>query len=84
MLDAAELAFGRYNGGQNAPIGSYWNPRTMAVFQQTADGVLPQSGTWIPITTSGSSSMNQVAAALNTVLNTSYTGRACIPIPAPI
>ena len=38
MLDLLELQFGRYNGGQVAPIGSYLNPRTMAIFQQTADG----------------------------------------------
>ena len=44
MLDILEFNYGRYNGGQTAPIGSYLNPRTMAIFQQVSDGTLPQDG----------------------------------------
>ena len=44
----------RYNGGQLAPIGSFWNPRTNCIVQQASDGVLPACGTFIQITTSGS------------------------------
>ena len=32
---------GKYIGGQNAPIGTFVNPRTMAYFQQASDGTLP-------------------------------------------
>lgn len=46
MLDLLELNFGRFNGGQTAPVGSYLNPRTLAIVQQVADGVLPQDGTF--------------------------------------
>ncbi len=71
MLDQAELVFGRYNGGQNAPIGSYWLPRTNAIFQQTSDGSLPNAGTWCPVTTSGTSTLAQCATALNSGLGRS-------------
>ena len=55
----------RLVGGQNAPVGSFFNPRTNAIFQQTSDGVLPASGIWIPITTSGTSTLAQCATAIN-------------------
>lgn len=55
----------RYNGGANAPIGSYFNPRTNAIFQQVADGVLPLDGIWIPVTTNGASTLAQCATAIN-------------------
>lgn len=58
----------RYNGGANAPIGSFFNPRTNCVFQQTADGVLPQCGIFIQITTSGSSTLSQCATAINALV----------------
>jgi hypothetical protein len=73
MLDMLELTYGRYNGGQAAPIGSYLNPRTFAIFQQTADGVLPQDGTFVRVDPSGTQTFANIAAALNTLLNTSYT-----------
>lgn len=73
MLDLVELTYGRYNGGATAPIGSYWNLRTNAIFQQTSDGALPQDGTWCRVDPSGSQSLANIATTLNTLLNTSYT-----------
>ncbi len=73
MLDLLELTYGRYNGGATAPIGSYLNPRTLAIFQQTSDGTLPQDGTWVRVDPSGSQTYGNIATALNTLLNTSYT-----------
>ena len=69
MLDLLELTYGRYNGGQTAPIGSYLNARTNAIFQLAADGVLPQAGTWVRVDASGT----QTFANIATTLNTSYT-----------
>ena|SRR5258708_5266472 len=58
----------RYNGGQLAPIGSFWNPRTNCIAQQASDGVLPACGTFIQITTSGSSTLAQCATAINALV----------------
>src|SRR5262249_2851380 len=57
-----------YNGGVNAPIGSYWNPRTNAIAQNTSDGTLPASGIWIPVTTAGNSSLSACATAINNLV----------------
>lgn len=73
MLDQLELAFGRYNGGQAAPIGSYLNPRTLAVFQQSSDGALPLDGTWVRVDPSGSQTFANIATTLNGVLGTNYS-----------
>ena len=73
MLDLLELTYGRYNGGQTAPIGSYLNPRTLAIYQLVADGTLPQAGTWCRVDASGSQTFANIATTLNTLLNTSYT-----------
>ena len=73
MLDILEFNYGRYNGGQTAPIGSYLNPRTMAIFQQVSDGTLPQDGTWCRVDASGTQTFANIATTLNTLLNTSYT-----------
>ncbi|MBV9688134.1 MAG: hypothetical protein JO202_00315 [Ktedonobacteraceae bacterium] len=73
MLDLAELTWGRYNGGQTAPVGSYWNLRTNAIFQQTSDGALPQDGTFVRVDASGSQTFANIATTINGVLNTSYT-----------
>ncbi len=73
MMNLLELTFGRYNGGQTAPIGSYLNPRTMCVFQQTSDGVLPQCGTFVRVDASGSQTFANIATSVNAVLNTAYT-----------
>ena len=73
MMNASELLFsGRYNGGQQGPIGTYWLPRTNAYQQLAADGQLPQAGTWILISTSATLTASQIATAINTVLGTSY------------
>jgi hypothetical protein len=73
MLDLLELTYGRYNGGQTGPIGSYLNPRTMAIYQLTSDGVLPQDGTWVRVDPSGTQTFANIATTLNTLLNTTYT-----------
>ena len=72
MLDLAELQYGRYNGGQTAPIGSYWNLRTMAIVQLTTDGTLPQDGTFCRVDPSGTQTFANIATALNALLGTSY------------
>ena len=73
MLDLLELTYGRYNGGATAPVGSYLCARTMAIFQQAADGALPQDGTWVRVDASGTQTFATIATTLNTLLNTSYT-----------
>ena len=73
MLDLLELTYGRYNGGATAPIGSYLNPRTLAITQLTSDGTLPQDGTWVRVDASGTQTFANIATTLNTLLNTSYT-----------
>ncbi len=73
MLDLLEMTYGRYNGGQTAPIGSYLNPRTLAIAQFTSDGTLPQDGTWVRVDASGTQTFANIATTLNTLLNTSYT-----------
>lgn len=67
--EAIQNAGTRLVGGQNAPVGSFWSPRTNAIFQQASDGVLPASGIWIPITTSGTSTLAQCATAINTLVS---------------
>lgn len=73
MLDLLELTYGRWNGGQTAPIGSYLNPRTNAIAQLTSDGSLPQDGTWVRVDASGTQTFANIATTLNNLLNTSYT-----------
>ncbi|GCE21612.1 hypothetical protein [Dictyobacter kobayashii] len=73
MLDQLEFAFGRYNGGQTAPIGSYLNPRTLAIQQLSADGALPQDGTWVRVDPSASQTLAVIASNVNAVLGTSYS-----------
>jgi hypothetical protein len=73
MLDLLELTYGRYNGGQTAPIGSYLNPRTLAIVQLTSDGTLPQDGTFVRVDPSGTQTFANIATALNALLGTNYT-----------
>ena len=67
-----ELEFnglGRYVGGQNAPIGTFLNPRTLAYFQQASDGALPADGNvWILVSTNGSLSTSALATAVNLLI----------------
>jgi hypothetical protein len=73
MMNASELLFsGRYNGNQQGPIGTYWLPRTNAYQQLASDGVLPQAGIWILISTNATLTTAQIATAINGVLGTSY------------
>ncbi len=73
MLDLLELNYGRYNGGQTAPIGSYLNPRTLAIVQQTSDGTLPNDGTFCRVDPSATQTFANIATTLNTLLGTTYT-----------
>src|SRR5260370_36993244 len=73
MLDLAELTWGRYNGGSVAPIGSYWNLRTMAIQQLTSDGNLAQDGTWSRADAAGTQTFANIAKPINGVLVPSYT-----------
>ena len=67
--EALQASGGPYwNGGQVAPIGSYWNPRTNAIAQNAADGALPLDGRWIQVTNSGTSTLAQCATAINTLV----------------
>ena len=67
--EAIQASGARYQGGQNAPIGSFWNPRTGAIAQNVADGVLPLDGIWIPVTTNGASTLAQCATAINLLVS---------------
>jgi hypothetical protein len=73
MLDLLELTYGRYNGGQTVPAGSYLNPRTLCIFQSASDAALPQDGTFCRVDPSGTQTFANIATALNTLLGTSYT-----------
>jgi hypothetical protein len=73
MLDQLELAFGRFNGNQTAPVGSYLNPRTLAIFQQASDGTLPTDGTWVRVDPSGTQTLAVIATTVNSVLNSTYS-----------
>ena len=73
MLDLLELTYGRFNGGQTAPTGSYLNPRTLAIVQLTVDGALPQDGTFCRVDPSGTQTFANIATTLNTLLGTTYT-----------
>lgn len=73
MLDILELTYGRYNGGQIAPIGSYLNPRTLAIVQLASDGTLPQDGTFVRVDPSATQTFANIATTLNTLLGTTYT-----------
>lgn len=73
MMDALELAFGRWNGNASCPAGSYFNPRTLCIFQTTSDATLPQDGTFVRVDPSGTQTFANIATTLNTLLGTSYT-----------
>ncbi len=73
MLDMLEMAYGRYNGGQTVPAGSYLNPRTLCILQSTSDVALPQDGTFCRVDPSGTQTFANIATSLNTLLGTSYT-----------
>ena len=59
----------RYVGGQQAPTGSYFNPRTNCVFQQASDGALPACGIFVQVTPSGTSTLAQCATAINALVS---------------
>lgn len=74
MMDLAEFTWGRYNGGQVVPTGSYVELRTLAYVQSTSDQTLPQDGIFFRVGTAGNESAATLATTLNGVLGTSYTG----------
>ncbi len=81
MLDMLEFTYGRFNGGQTVPAGSYLNPRTLCIFQTASDGALPQDGTFCRVDASGTQTFANIATNLNALLGTSYTAasfHACI------
>jgi len=67
--EAIQNSGSRFTSGQNAPIGSYWNPRTNAIVQNTADAALPPCGIFIQVTTSGTSTLAQCATAINALVS---------------
>ncbi len=73
MLDILELTYGRYNGGQVAPIGSYLNPRTLCIIQLASDGTLPSDGTFVRVDPSATQTFANIATNLNTLLGSNYT-----------
>lgn len=73
MMNLAELIWGRFNSGNAAPAGSYVNFRTMAVFQQAADGNVPAAGTWCRVDSNSGATFTSLATTINTALGTSFT-----------
>lgn len=73
MMDLAELTWGRYNSGQQAPIGTFVNFRTMDYYQQGSDGTLPADGTYCLVSTDNTKTAAQIATIVNAVLSTSFT-----------
>lgn len=73
MLDVLELTYGRYNGGQIVPAGSYFNPRTLCIFQTASDTTLPQDGTFCRVDASPTQTFANIATTLNLLLGSSYT-----------
>jgi len=74
MLDLAELVFfGRYNGQQIGPIGTYVNFRVLAYYQSAVDSNLPQAGTWILLNQNAALTAAQIAAQVNGGLGTAFT-----------
>ncbi len=69
LMEEARLnGKGWYPGNAQAPIGSFWNPATNAIFQQSSDGALPACNTWIMVTTAGNSSLSACATAINGII----------------
>jgi hypothetical protein len=73
MMNQAELLWGRFNSSNPAPIGSYVNFRTMAVFQQATDGNVPAAGTWCRVDPNNAATLASLATTINTALGTSFT-----------
>ncbi|GHO47988.1 hypothetical protein [Ktedonospora formicarum] len=73
MLNAMELAFGRFGSTQSSPIGTYVNMRTLAYYQQASDGVLPSAGIWHLVSTNASLPIATLASTINTALGSAYT-----------
>lgn len=67
LMDELELnGLGKYVGGENAPIGTFVNPRTLAYFQQASDGALPADGNvWVMVSTNGTLAASGIATAVN-------------------
>jgi hypothetical protein len=73
MIDLAEFLWSRYNSGQQAPIGTFVNFRTLEYYQQASDGALPQDGTFCLISSNATLTAAQIATTINSGLGTAYT-----------
>ncbi|GCE17560.1 hypothetical protein [Dictyobacter kobayashii] len=73
MLEYLELAFDRFTHHKIVPSGSYLNPRTRAIHQLPAQGVLPEGDTWLRIDRSSTQTLANIATTINNLLGTSYT-----------
>jgi hypothetical protein len=75
LFNAENSNMAVFMGGMNAPAGTFWNPRTMAYYQQASDGTLPADGNkWIMVSTNGSLSTSALATAVNLlVAGAAYT-----------
>lgn len=71
LMDEVDQVMQKYQGGAQAPIGSFWDIHSNAIYQQTSDGVLPGTDWWwfIPTATAGNESLATCATKINTALN---------------
>jgi len=69
MEEARLNGLGWYEGGEVAPIGSYWAPAVNCYIQSASDQTLPLINTWIKVTTSGTSTGSQIATAINGIVS---------------
>lgn len=76
MINKADLLWGRYNGGQHAPVGTYINLRNTTYHYLTSAGALPKDGTWHRVLPDGDETATEIAAAVNAALSTSYANDA--------
>jgi len=72
MTDMLELTYGRFRGGQAAPVGTYLNPHTLDIIQLTTDGTLPGGGIFVRVDPSATQEYKTIAETLNTILGTAY------------
>ena len=73
-MDEITAAFQQFHGGEQAPAGTYFCCRTVALWQQTKDGMLPTQETFCLIEETGTASFAEIAAKLNAVeTNTTFS-----------
>lgn len=71
LMEEATQAFGeRLPGGASVGAGSFWNVRTNAIYQNTADSTLPAMDWWFQLPgVAGNASLATCATQINTSLN---------------